>query len=581
MALDGITIACLVKELNENICGERIAKIAQPEKDELLISVKKREGTQRLCLSASPSLPLVCLTKENKTGPATAPGFCMLLRKHIGSGKIISITQPGLERIIDITIEHYNDLGDLCEKHLITELMGKHSNIIFTDDKNMILDSIRHIGANTSSVREVLPGREYFIPRTVDKKDPLEATEEEFMQLVFTKGAPLSRAVYTSYTGISPCMAEEILYRSGIDSSADPGEPGADIKHHLYNIFSHLMEDVRKGCFNPCIIRDQKGKNVEFAAMKLCMYEDMTTAGYDSISEVLTQYYSGKAVDTRIKQKSTDLRKITGTLLDRERKKYSLQMKQLKDTEDRDKYRVYGELINTYGYNLEEGAKELLADNYYTGEKVRIPLDENKTPQENSVAYFNKYNKKKRTYDALTELIKTTQDEIKHLESISTSLELARDEEDLSDIRRELSDYGYIKKKTGAKGKSKPSRSKPYHYISSEGYDIYVGKNNYQNDELTFKFAEGKDWWFHAKEIPGSHVILKSRNGEVTDKAMEEAASLAAFYSGGRDNTKVEIDYSLKKNIKKPGGAKPGFVVYYTNYSMSISPDISSVKEIE
>jgi len=580
MALDGITVACMVNELNMRICGERISKIAQPEKDELLLTIKKREGTDRLLICANPSLPLITLNADNKPSPATAPGFCMLLRKHIANGKIISVTQPGLERVIDITIEHFNDLGDLCRKHLITELMGKHSNIIFTDDKMMILDSIKHVGANTSSVREVLPGREYFIPQTQEKSDPLSTTEEEFNSLIFGKGPGLNKAIYTSYTGISPLMAEEILYRAGLDSDAEPGELSTEVRHHLYNIFSHAMEDVKTNTYSPCIIKNEKNDYVEFAALPLRMYEDMTCEKNESISEVLKKYYSGKASSTRIKQKSTDLRKIAGTLLDRERKKYSLQQKQLSDTYDRDKYRVYGELINTYGYNLEAGAKELKCINYYTGEEVRIPLDENKTISENSVSYFSKYNKKKRTFDALTELIKDTADEIRHLESISTSIDLAASEDDLSDIRREMVDFGYIKKRSGDKGKKLTSRSKPYHYISTEGYDIFVGKNNYQNDELTFKLSTGSDWWFHAKEIPGSHVILKSKNGEVTDKAMEEAASLAAFYSGGRDSNKVEIDYSLKKNIKKPAGAKPGFVVYYTNYSMSVSPDISQLKEV-
>ncbi|MBR4807865.1 MAG: NFACT family protein [Lachnospiraceae bacterium] len=579
MALDGVTVACITHELNMKICGERISKIAQPEKDELLLTIKKREGTDRLLISANPSLPLITLAADNKPSPATAPGFCMLLRKHIANGKIVSISQPGLERVIDITIEHYNDLGDLCRKHLITELMGKHSNIIFTDEKMMILDSIKHVGANTSSVREVLPGREYFIPQTMQKCDPLTTTEDEFKALIFGKGPGLSKAIYTSYTGISPLMAEEIMFRAGIDSDAQPEELSEDIKHHLYNIFSHAMEDIKANAYHPCIIKNEKNEYVEFAAVPLHIYDDLVCEENDSISEVLKNYYSGKASSTRIKQKSTDLRKITGTLLDRERKKYSLQQKQLKDTEDRDKYRVYGELINTYGYNLEPGAMELICDNYYTGQKVTIPLDENKTIQENSVSYFNKYNKKKRTFDALSELIKATADEIKHLESISTSLDLAASEDDLSDIRREMVDFGYIKKKAGDKGKKITSKSKPYHYISTEGFDIFVGKNNYQNDELTFKLSTGSDWWFHAKEIPGSHVILKSKNGEVTDKAMEEAASLAAYYSSGREGNKVEIDYSLKKNIKKPAGAKPGFVVYYTNYSMTVSPDISNLTE--
>ena len=253
-------------------------------------------------------------------------------------------------------------------------------------------------------------------------------------------------------------------------------------------------------------------------------------------------------------------------------KKYDLQLQQIKDTEKRDKYKVYGELINTYGYGLEEGAKSLTALNYYTNEEITIPLDTQLTPQENAQKYFDRYNKLKRTYEALTDLIQETHDEIIHLESISTSLDIAVSEEDLTQIKAELTQFGYIKKKHN--GKKVKIKSKPFHYLSSDGFHIYIGKNNFQNDELTFKFANGNDWWFHAKGMPGSHVIVKTNGEELPDRAFEEAGCLAAYYSKGRDNEKVEIDYLQKKNVKKPNGSKPGFVVYYTNYSLVASPDI-------
>ena len=281
---------------------------------------------------------------------------------------------------------------------------------------------------------------------------------------------------------------------------------------------------------------------------------------------------------TRIRQKSADLRKIVQTALERNVKKYDLQLKQIKDTEKRDKYRIYGELLNTYGYNVEPGAKSMQALNYYTNENITIPLDETLTPSENAKKYFDKYGKLKRTYEALSELTVEVKEEIEHLESISTALDIALQEEDLVQIKEELIESGYIRRKGG--GKKAKVTSKPFHYISSDGFHMYVGKNNYQNDELTFKFATGNDWWFHAKQKPGSHVIVKSEGKELPDSTFEEAARLAAYYSKGREQEKVEIDYLKKKDVKKPNGAKPGFVVYYTNYSMMIDSDISKLTQI-
>lgn len=574
MAFDGIVIANLVKELNENILNGRISKIAQPESDELLLTLKGNQGQVRLLLSASASLPLVYLTKENKPSPMTAPNFCMLLRKHIANGRITKIWQPRMERIINFEIEHLNELGDLCHKQLIVEIMGKHSNIIFCDEEGKIIDSIKHIPAQVSSVREVLPGRMYFIPETQEKYNPLETSEEEFMDKVFAKPQNLAKCIYTTYTGISPVIASELCHRAGLDADRPTAALSQEERLHLYHHFSWLTDDIREGRFSPNIIK--KGKEpVEFAAVALTQYEEMDITSYPDISMVLETFYKDKNIYTRIRQKSVDLRKVVSTVLERSRKKYDLQLKQLKDTEKREKYKVYGELINTYGYGLEEGAKSLTALNYYTNEDITIPLDTQLTPQENAQKYFDRYNKLKRTYEALTDLIKETQEEIEHLESISTSLDIAVSEEDLTQIKEELTQFGYIKKKNV--GKKVKIKSKPFHYLSTDGFHIYIGKNNFQNDELTFKFASGNDWWFHAKGIPGSHVLVKTNGKELPDRAYEEAGRLAAYYSKGRENDKVEIDYLQKKNVKKPNGSKPGFVVYYTNYSLVASPDISGL----
>ena len=300
---------------------------------------------------------------------------------------------------------------------------------------------------------------------------------------------------------------------------------------------------------------------------------------YDSILRLLEDYYAEKNTLTRIRQKSVDLRRVVQTALERNRKKYDLQAKQLRDTENREKFKVYGELIHTYGYNLEPGAKKLEALNYYTNEMITIPLDSTKTPQENALKYFEKYNKQKRTFEALTSLIEETRDDISYLESVSNALDIALSEDDLTQIKEELIESGYIRRKF-TKKKVKIT-SKPFHYLSSDGYHIYVGKNNLQNEELTFHFASGNDWWFHAKGIPGSHVIVKTNGEELPDRTFEEAGKLAAYYSKNRGSEKIEIDYIEKKHVKKPKGGKPGFVVYYTNYSLMIDSDISQIKQLE
>lgn len=575
MAFDGIVIANLVRDMKEKLEGGKINKIAQPEKDELLFTVKNNRETLRLLISASASLPLVYFTETNKPSPMTAPNFCMLLRKHIGTGRIVEISQPGLERIIQLKIEHLDEMGDLCRKLVIVELMGKHSNIIFCKEDGTILDSIKHISAQVSSVREVLPGRQYFIPQTVEKADPLTITEVEFINLIHGTPAPVQKALYLKLTGISPIIGEELCHLASIDPDHSANELSEAELIHLYRTFSYMMEDVANGRFQPVIIYHHDIPT-EFSAIPLTCFDggDYEARKIATISELLDSYYAEKNVITRIRQKSVDLRKIVQTALERNYKKYDLQLKQLKDTEKRDKYKVYGELLNTYGYELTGGEKELKCLNYYTSEEIRIPLDPQLTARENSQKNFDKYNKLKRTFEALTDLTEETRQEIEHLESISAAMDIALKEEDLVQIKEELMEYGYIKKRS--MGSKKPKiTSKPFHYLSSDGFHIYVGKNNYQNEELTFKVATGNDWWFHAKGIPGSHVIVKAEGKELPDRVFEEAGALAAYYSKGRGNEKVEIDYIQRKHVKKAAGGAPGFVIYHTNYSLMAVPEIT------
>ena len=576
MAFDGIVVANLVHELRSELLNGRIAKIAQPEADELLLTIKSPARQRRLYLSASASLPLIYVTETNKPSPMTAPNFCMLLRKHIANGRIVDIDQPKLERIIHFTIEHLDEMGDLCRKDLIVEIMGKHSNIIFCNENGMIIDSIKHVSAQMSSVREVLPGRTYFIPDTMEKANPLDISLEAFSQILTQKPMALSKAIYTSFTGISPVVAEEICSVAGLDSSLPPREFSEDVLQHLYNQFTWFFSQVKEAKFSPSIYYVGKEPK-EFSALPLEHLSHTNRVSFDRISNVLETYYATKNTLTRMRQKSTDLRHIVQTALERNRKKYDLQAKQLKDTEHRDKFKVYGELINVYGYGLDPDAKQLEAMNYYTNEMVTIPLDPTMTPQENAQKYFDKYNKQKRTFEALSKLIQETADDIRYLESIKTALDIARSEDDLAQIKEELIAAGYMKRKFTKK--KVQIKSKPLHYISSDGYHMFVGKNNFQNEELTFHFATGNDWWFHAKQAPGSHVIVKTNGDELPDRTFEEAGKLAAYYSSMRDADKIEIDYVEKKHVKKPSGGKPGFVVYYTNYSLIIDSDISDIKE--
>lgn len=577
MALDGITIANIVKEMRDALLGGRIAKIAQPEADELLLTVKAPSGQRRLYISASASLPLVYLTDENKPSPFTAPNFCMLLRKHIANGRIVSITQPSLERIIVLGIEHLDELGDLCRKKLVIEIMGKHSNVIFCNEDDRIIDSIKHVPAQMSSVREVLPGRTYFIPDTMHKADPLTISESDFAALLRQKPSALSKALYTSLTGISPVVTEEICFLAGLDSALPPSELSDDLMTHLYRQFSLFLDQVREEDFHPAIYY-RNNEPQEFASVPLTHLEGCARQEFDTISQVLSSYYAVKNRITRIRQKSADLRHIVQTALERNRKKYDLQARQLKDTDKRETYKVYGELLQTYGYQAEPEAKELEALNYYTNEMIRIPLDPTKTPLENAKRYFEKYNKMKRTYEALSHLIVETRDEISYLESVSNALDIARTEDDLAQVKEELTQSGYVRRKFTKK--KEKFKSMPLHYISSDGYDMYVGKNNFQNEELTFSFASGNDWWFHAKKVPGSHVIVKSQGEDMPDRVFEEAGKLAAFYSKNNGSEKVEVDYVEKKHVKKVKGQKPGFVIYHTNYSLIADTDISMLKEV-
>ena len=353
-----------------------------------------------------------------------------------------------------------------------------------------------------------------------------------------------------------------------------------DFYTHLYNIYSNMIDDIKNNNFTP-VIYYNNDEPVEFNSFKLTLFGDSIEKQLSTINKVIVEFYSQKDSYTRIRQKSATLRHIVDTNLNKDRKKYDLQLRQLKDTEKAEKFKVYGELLTSYSFNVEEGAKSFTTTNFYTGDEITIPLDEHKSAIENANKYFDKYNKLKRTKAALDDIIKETKESIDYLDNISTYIDLATSEDDLTAIREELITSRYINKHV--KDKRAKIKSKPLHYISSDGYDIYVGKNNLQNEEVTFKIANTNDWWFHAKNMPGSHVIvkLKNDNKEMPDRVFEEAGAIAAFYSKAKGQSSVEIDYTKRKHLKKVAASKPGFVIYHTNYSLVAEPDISNLTLVE
>lgn len=580
MAFDGIVIANIVKDMRDCLLGGRIYKIYQPEPDEINLVIKNNGTTYRFMLNASATLPLAYFLNENKANPQTAPNFCMLLRKYIGNGRIIAVNQPAFERIIEIEIEHLDEMGDICRKKLITELMGKYSNIIFVDDNNRIIDAIKRVGAQMSSVREVLPGHAYEMPPN-DKRNPFDITRDIFISDILGKSTSIEKAVYGSITGFSKQTAGELCYEAGVDGSFSTDSLAEVNKEALYQAFCELVNRLEIGRFSPVIAYDED-EPVAFSAVPLHMYADLRIEEFDNISSLLQAYYAKKDTFLRIRQKSTDLRRVLNLAIERTSKKCDIWQKQLKDTAKRDQYKIYGELLQAYGYEAKPGDKSITVMNYYTNEELTIPLDETLNALENANKYFHKYNKLKRTYEASSKLLKESEKALDHLLSLQNSMEIATTEGDLTEIKEEMVLTGLMKARPVKKGAGKPEKSKPLHYISSDGFHMYVGKNNLQNDRLTFKTAGPKDLWFHAKEMPGSHVIVKLEGAEdVPDATYEEAARLAAFYSSGKTSPKVEIDYTRRGNLKKPPQSNPGYVIYHTNYSMVALPDIRGIREAE
>lgn len=584
MALDGIVISNIVYEIKSLMLGGRIDKIYQPEADEIIMSVRGGGSNYRILFTSHSNHPRLHITNEQKKNPATPPVFCMLLRKHLSGGKLIDIIQPHFERIIEFHIESLNEMGDLCSKKLIIEIMGRHSNIILTDNQDRILDSIIHVSKDKSSVREVLPGRTYVRPPSQNKMNPLSLQNDAFgKNLIGNNGTKLQQSIYKSFSGISPVVASEICHRANLNGSLYLEELTDENKSSISDIMNSLFTLVKNNSFIPqIIINPNTNEPIEFSSINMTQFIDYEKQEFNSISEVVELYYRKKDNISRIKQKSSDIHKIIQNNLERCYKKKDLQLQKLKDVSDREHLRIYGELITANIYAVSKGMNSFNTINFYDEKQpqITIPLDPVLTPSGNAQKYFKQYNKAKRANIALIEQIKQTEEEIQYLESLLTATESSTDETDINDIRFELREQGYIKMRN--QKKSKPQqKSKPLHYISRDGFDIYVGKNNRQNDELTLRFASPSDLWFHTKDIPGSHVIIKTQNNTIPKTTIIDAANLAAFYSKAKTSSNVPVDYTQKRFVKKPNGARPGMVIYDNQTTVYITPDESLINTLQ
>ena len=586
MSLDGIVLNNIATELKNTLVDCKVDKVYQPERDEIHLNIRAKGKNMRLLLSASSNNPRVYFTANAKDNPQSPPMFCMLLRKHIQGGRIVDVEQISLERILKIEIESMNELGDMTVKQLIVEIMGKHSNIVLIEkETEKIIDSIKRIPISISTVRQVLPGREYSLPPSQDKIDPLEISKDDFINLVSQSvETPVFKFLYMNFLGLSPLIAKEISFRAKIDDEFNLKDLSTEQKQSLFESFEEIYSSVKTKTFAPTIIKDESNYDVvAFSSVDLQQFGNLPKMHFESISELLDYYYLTRDQVDRIKQKSNDLRKSISIKLERALNKLSKQKREVSDAEKRDKFRIYGELITANIYKLEKGQEEVELENFYseTLEPMKVKLNKNLTPSENAQKYFKKYNKLKTAFEIVSRELVKTEDEVRYLEHILLALETSTEVEELDEIREELTTEGYFRKASTKKKKQLKSTSAPHHYKSSDGFDIFVGKNNKQNDYLTLKLASKEDLWLHTKVIPGSHVIVKTEGAEVPEQTILEAAYLAAYYSKGKMSSNVPIDYTERKNVKKPSGAKPGMVIYETNSTVYVTPSVEHISKIE
>lgn len=576
MPLDAVCLQAVVAELSPLVAGSRIEKIQQPARDQVVLLLR---GSRRLLLSAGGGQPRLHLTELLRDNPAQPPMFCMLLRKYLSGGIIEKIEQIPLERVVNIHISAADELGERRRFSLILEAFPRRANLILADKDGRILDCLRRIDFEMNPDRQVLPGLFYRFPAAPDKVDTFTVEREMFSRLAAVAGEdmPADKWLVDTFNGISPLVAREIAFRAcgAVDA------PAPRTAETLWAAFSVWRDTVNANNFTPVMLK-RSGAPMDFTYLPVCQYGSAAAAEeYGSFSTLLDNFYAKREQADRVKQKGQDLLKTANNAAARLRRKITMQEKELLDSKDRDKWRIYGELITANLYRMERGMSRLTAQNYYDPacKDIDIPLDVRLSPQENAAKYFKKYTKAKTAEKYLMEQLTRAGAELEYLESVLQELAQAESEQDFNDIRAELTDGGYLRAKGG---KKQPFQrpSKPREFRSSAGLPIFVGRSNRQNDRLTTRMAEKWDLWFHTQKIHGSHVILSTGGGRPDAQSIAEAASLAAYFSQAQSSTKVPVDFTQVKFVKKPAAAKPGMVVY-TNYQTVLAdPNEELVKHL-
>ena len=576
MPLDAITMTAVAAELREKLIGGKVDKIYQPTRDEVVLHMRANGGNVKLLLSANPAHPRAQLTAISRENPETPPMFCMLMRKYFLGGRVLDISQPPMERVLDFKFETLNDLGDRVERRIVLECIGRKSNLIMLDGAGRITDCMRRVDADISARRPLMPGLFYDLPTPTGKTDPTAMSEEELCALVLEKapeGEGQSGWLLDTFSGISPLVARELEFRA--DGSRE------DLALRL----ARLAEEVRENKFTPIVLKKGE-KAVDFSFMPILQYgPEVELIRYDSFSALLDDYYAAKEAQERVKQRGQDFIRSVTQARSRTARKIANQEEDLRSAENREQLRQFGDIITTNFYQMQKGQTLLRAQNYYDPEcaEVEIPLDPLLTPQQNAARYYRDYKKAQKAEEMLTIQLEKNRKELDYLDSVLQTIGLSEGDRDLQEIRQELMDNGYLKqhkRKMTAKGKQKVVHSKPMEFRSSAGLTILVGKNNTQNDRLTLKDADKRDIWLHTQKIHGSHVILKTGGAEPDDRSLTEAAMLAAWFSQAKDSSQVPVDYTPVKAVKKPAGAKPGFVIYNTYNTMYVTPNEDVVKKL-
>lgn len=579
MPLDAVALGAIAHELDSMLVGAKIEKIHQPERDEILLMIKGHAGAKKLVMSASSANARIHLVEESKENPAAPPMFCMLLRKHLTGGRIEAVKRLGFERAVDVEISCRNELGDLTVRHLICEAMGRNSNIIFLDENRRIIDSVKHIDLTVSSVRNILPGLIYMMPPDSGRLNPETATKSDYYNLLKSspQGREADRAITDGVMGISPLLAGECVYRACGSRKLFVGElTEIQIEKTASELFS-MFEAAKNLMFEPCVIYSPDGKKAaDFAPFEIKQYEsEMKLAHPGSMNAAACEFYFMRDLHARMNDRGAAITKVISNNLRRAEKKLNILQGELKEAENREYFRICGDLITANLYRMQKGDNKLVAQNFYdeNAADIEIKLDVKLSPSQNATRYYTKYKKAKNTEIYAAKQIELTVKEIEYLESVLYSVSNAQTPQHLSEIRAELASYGYIRSDTGKKKKDKnPPVGKPYEF-QYKGYTIYVGRNNIQNDMLTLKMSRSRDLWLHTKNIAGSHTLVKYMGEEFPDDVIEAAASIAAFYSKGKNSPYVEVDYCPVSHVKKPNGAKAGMVVYEGYNTAFVKPD--------